>query len=403
MSSSAGGAMQRPQKVTVTATTTTPKGGAVSKSVISNERLLEIRQELLRKDKAGKAWEIAEVVEKETGTRLNESTIRGRFIEMGNPLSGRVHIKREGEDPSNPGAVTERGEIGDVYESAGKLQADVDLQYLVPTENAVGGYLERKIDNRLAIHYNAGKYPITQGKQGSGKTFGHCYYAYKMQLPFLLISCYEDFALRKLYGEKTIVNGSIVFKESVFVKATQSPCVILFDEINAVSNKKTFDFHALLQNRELFVKDADNGNGKIYKLHPECRIGFAQNPKSAKYIGGNIKPSNFLGRCTFITYPNFRKSELRNIVRKRYPKITSQDSELFVTYYDACIKTIDKSQLPLDISIRQLLSVIDLWMSGMELEEALEDGLIGMLDAVSQPKSKEAFKVLAKSVWKGIG
>jgi hypothetical protein len=241
---------------------------------------------------------------------------------------------------------------------------------------------------------------VTQGKQGTGKTYGHMYYAWTHKLPFFLYSCHEDFKLRKLFGDKTIKNGDIVFQESVFVKATQGPSVILFDEIQAPES--TFDFHALLQNRELFIKDADNGKGKVYKLNKDCRIGFAQNPRSEKYIGGKIQQSSFFGRCTFITYPEFTKKDIKSAIHNRFPTLINDDLEKFVVFYFACLKMIEKSSLPFDISIRQLNNIIELWLHGMTLEHAIEDGMTSMSEAVAQPKAKDAFKVVAEGVWKEL-
>jgi hypothetical protein len=274
-------------------------------SIVTNEQLKQLRDDILASNpgKKVRAWQIKEKIKERFGDEIDESTIRGRFIEMGEPLSGISGI--------NPTPPEEKPTV-DIPVKEREFNFDIPdaLEHYIPQECVFASYVERGIDKRLALHYDNKKHPLTQGKQGTGKTFSHEHYAYKRKLPFFLFSCHDDFKLNKLFGDKTIENGSVVFKESLFVMAIQNPSVILFDEVNAINNKESFPFHALLQNRELFVKDADNGNGKVYKLHPECRIGFAQNPRSAKYIGGNVKPSNFLGRCTFITYPEFTESDI---------------------------------------------------------------------------------------------
>jgi len=368
-------------------------------SQVTNEQLAEIRQEIEAGNKRVRAWMIKQKVKEKYDYDMDESTIRGRFIEMGNPLSG----GSAGTPPPKQEntAQTPRNHINETVQMK-EVNIPDELKAYIPRANEFSNYVERDVDKRLACHYNLGKYPITQGKQGTGKTYGHMYYAFKYGLPFFLFSCYEDFKLPKLFGDKTIEDGTIKYRESLFVRALQNPSVNLFDEINAISNKNTFDFHALLQNRELFIKDADDGRGKVYKMHPDCRIGFAQNPKSAKYIGGNIKPSNFLGRCTYITYPEFKKEEIKKAITIRYPKMAPDDMNKFVEYYFAIIETIDRSQLPVDISIRQLNNVIDLWMAGMNIKDSIEDGLSSILDAVSQPKAKESFFRIAQMVWKGL-
>lgn len=356
-----------------------------------NELLLEVRDILKKETNApARAWAISKYLAEKHQIELDESTIRGRFIEMGQPLSGFIPVVKP--TVAAPVAV-----------AVVKAKATPILDELVgyiPKADEFQNYIERPVDKRLAAHYDAGKHPLTQGKQGTGKTFSHMYYAYKKQLPFFLFSMYEDFKLQKLFGDKTILNGSVVYQESIFVKAIQGPSVILADEINAVSNANTHDWHAFLQNRELFIKDANEGKGKIYKVHPECRLGFAQNPKSAKYIGGNIKPSSFLGRCTYITYPEFTEAEITAAIVKRYPKMDKAMVTKFAKFYFACCTTIENGKIPIDISIRQLNNVIDLYQSGgLPLKEAVEDGLTSMLEAASQPKAKEAFDMIAKATW----
>jgi hypothetical protein len=335
--------------------------------------------------------DIQREITKTTGVVLDESTIRGRLIALGFPLS-----KQTNPTPtvtSNPAPTKPTIKNGSIRQYS---VPDAMKKY-VPGTDQFKAYVVRPVDDRLAAHYEAGKTPLTQGKQGTGKTLSHMYYAYRSGLPFFLFSCHEDMKLHKLFGDKTIENGSIKFKEGEFVRAIQCPSVILFDEINAISNANTFDFHALLQNRELFVKDADNGNGRWYKLHPDCKIGFAQNPKSSKYIGGCIKPSNFLGRCTFITYPEFEKKQIIDALIKKHPDMGKDEAKKYQQFFTAVCQAVDKAELPIDISIRQLFNLIDL--RGMGLKESIEDSILSMLDAVSQPAAKEAIFKLAQSVW----
>jgi len=360
--------------------------------------LQTIRDDVAKLNPDGiRSWMIKEELTKR-GMQMDENSIRALFVEIGEPLTGAIPQQRTGTPKPAP-ARSKRIEIAKrVYEVAANMK-----QY-IPDPNLFTDYIIRPIDERLALHYNSSrpmnwKYPITQGKQGTGKTMGHLYYAHSQQLPFFLFSCFEDFKLHKLFGEKTIVGGNVVFKEGLLTLAIQQPSVILFDEVNYISNENSVDFHALLQNRELFVKDADNGNGKIYRLHPDCKIGFAQNPKSAKYIGGNVKPSNFLGRCTYITYPEFTKKEIKTAVKKRFPNLVEDDANKFTAFYFGCIEAIDQAKLPVDISIRQLNNVIDLYNHGMPLKNAIEDGMTSILEAVSLPTSKETFHKIAEAVW----
>ncbi|MDP2942097.1 MAG: AAA family ATPase [Candidatus Omnitrophota bacterium] len=423
-------------------------------SKVTDEHLKEVRQEVLSQGCTPDSFNIQKYLKSE-GIELDDSTIRGRFSAMGEPLSGEKEIIRVKKTPifqvgdivesiTDIYKVTKQGWQGEVLqihndtieiigpdlasptvvpmahfkkigskpkpepkkeikiEIQTKFDVPIELKDKVPAVELFSNYVERDIDKRLGLALDLGKYPIAQGKQGTGKTYSFMYYSFKRGLPFFLYSMYEDFRLTKLFGDKTIVGGTIKFQESEFIRAIQNPSVILFDEINALSNANTFDFHALLANRELFIKDADDGKGKVYKIHKDCKVGFAQNPKSAKYIGGNIKASNFLGRCVFLTFPEFKESELKKALEKKYPQMSKDDRDNFIKFYIAICQCIDQANIPVDISIRQLNNVIDLWLGGACLKDAIDDGLASILEAVSQPKSKESFIRIAQAVWKDL-
>ena len=276
------------------------------------------------------------------------------------------------------------------------------LKAFIPTARDVQGYLQRDVDVRLALHYKSDKHPITQGKQGTGKTLSHLYYAYKNQLPFMLISCYPEMIMHKFFGDKTLKDGSIVFREGTLVQMIQVPSVVLWDEINAVENSKSYDFHALLQNRELYVKDGNDGKGKIYKLHKDCKMGFAQNPRSAKYIGGTIKPSSFLGRCSYITFPDFTKDEIVGILKKKYPALKGDKVLEFADFFFEASQYLMTNGIAVDISIRQLQTTIEFYLAGMSLKDALDDGMISVLDAISNPGARQGMIDVARTIFKDL-
>jgi MoxR-like ATPase len=368
------------------------------KRLLTDAELVKIRDIVIAAN-AGKnitSEHIKKAIKESLGIEMDASTIRGRFIQMGQPLGGAIN------PPSGDATLdvelpkpTERK----VLEIAPPDKVSDELKQYTPNSVLFESYIERPVDSLLAIHLDLGKNPIAQGKQGTGKTFSYMYYAYKRQLPFFLYSAYADFNLRKYFGDKTIENGTIKFQEGLFIKAISSPSVVLIDEVNAIDEAGIKDFNAFLQNRELYIKDADGGKGRVYAIHKDCRIGFAQNPKSAKYIGGKVRSSDFLGRCTYVTYPEFTKGQIDKAVSKRYPTLSNADADKFVSFYREVVKAIDAAQLAFDISIRQLNNVIDLWLHGVKMVDAIESGMLDIADASSQPKTKEALYKIAEAVW----
>ena len=372
------------------------------KRLLTDQELITVRDTLINANPGKKitSEHIKKAVEESLSIKLDVSTIRGRFIQMGQPLSSGAQPeptpaqKQEAPLDVNLPKPTEK-----VVMEAPTYDVPDELKVYVPEAALFDNYVERPIDALLAVHYDLGKYPLTQGKQGTGKTFSHMYYAFKRQLPFFLYSAYADFNLRKYFGDKTIINGSIKFQEGLFIKAISHASVILIDECNAIEEAGIKDFNAFLQNRQLFIKDADDGKGKIYNLHKHCHIGFAQNPKSAKYIGGKVRSSDFLGRCTYLTYPEFTQKQIDIAITKKYPTLSDEDKGLFITFYKEVLRCIDSANLPFDISIRQLNNVIDLWIHHVPLIDALESGMLDITEASSQPKTKEALGKIAEATF----
>jgi hypothetical protein len=372
--------------------------------LLTDKELLFVRDTIVKANPGKKitANHISQAIKASMNLELDEATIRGRFIQMGQPLGGTATAV----DTGNP--VGEDGSPLDVKTKPESKKEDIkqeeiiipdDLKAYIPSSSLFDTYIQRPVDTLLAIHLDLNKYPIAQGKQGTGKTFSFMHYAWNRKLPFFLYSAYEDFNLRKYFGDKTIEAGSIKFQEGLFIKAISNPSVILIDEVNAIAEANIKDFNAFLQNRQLYIKDADNSKGKTFDLHPQCKIGFAQNPRSSKYIGGKVRGSDFLGRCTYITYPEFTTKQIDEAITKKFPGLIAEDKGKFVTFYKEINRAIDSANIPFDISIRQLNNVIDLWMHRVPLREALESGMLDIAEAASQPKTKEALFKIAQAIW----
>jgi hypothetical protein len=167
--------------------------------MIDDKGLQEIAQELADQGIAVRSHHIREVLKDKLDLDMEDSTIRGRFIQMGRPLSGFV---------KKIPVIAEKPIVVNVKEEIIPSVGNGDLNGFVPNGAEIKNYIERPIDERLAAHYRLNKYPLTQGKQGTGKTMSHMYYAYKQQLPFVLISCYQDLSLKNYFGSKSIRNGS---------------------------------------------------------------------------------------------------------------------------------------------------------------------------------------------------
>ena len=142
-------------------------------SKATDDDLKRIRNEVGQKHSKVRAWMVKEEVKKQLNYDMDESTIRGRFIEMGIPLSSRV----EGVKSATVKEVvltTERQKLEDIAKYH-QIQATDILKPFIPRADELMGYIERPIDTKLSVHLNIGpkvkrfKYPLAQGKQGTGE------------------------------------------------------------------------------------------------------------------------------------------------------------------------------------------------------------------------------------------
>lgn len=96
----------------------------------------------------------------------------------------------------------------------------------------------RKSDTQLmeAIEAMSQDKPINirlTGPQGCGKTESAVYFAAKYERPVYLINCAVVRENKDWFGYKTVDNGSVLWKESDFVRACRTKrCVIVLDEFN---------------------------------------------------------------------------------------------------------------------------------------------------------------------------
>lgn len=186
------------------------------------------------------------------------------------------------------------------------LRTTIDPNAMIP--EVLKSYVQRAVDDTVKIFAKMSRNICLIGDSGTGKTTLVEQYAASMKLPFLRISCDETSSLKTLLGSKEIINGTTYFRGGILLELIQMGCVILFDEFNALHSSKLFFLHELLDNRRLFVQDADGG--KVIKIHPECKIFLACNPANKNYGGTNKMNAALGNRTTVIDVPNIQVSEM---------------------------------------------------------------------------------------------
>jgi len=233
------------------------------------------------------------------------------------------------------------------------------LDVYIPKESEFEDYIHREIDDKLDTILEANKMALLIGETGTGKTYACRYYAYKHNLPCLIISLDDNSKFNHLLGFREIRDNQTTFEPGLMVDFLQNPSLILFDEINALPAKAAFRFHEMAENRSLFIPELR----KTVKIHPECRIAFACNQKNMRYIGTNNFNAAFLDRLIIIKFPHFTDKELLT-------KFKIEDDVL--RFYIEAIKMINRNEMRTMYSIRTIKQYQLLRNIGFSKKEAFE-------------------------------
>lgn len=276
-------------------------------------------------------------------------------------------------------------------------QEAVNLSIYIPSkeDKEVVDYKPRQPYLGSLTTYLANKRPVLLiGEAGTGKTSLARYYAHTQSLPFLEISCDGLLGFRELLGQINITDGTSHFIEGLFTKFIQVPSVILLDEITALDPGKNFMLHQLLQTREFFIKEANRGLGRTYKLHPECRLVLACNPPSGKYPGTNRMNVALVDRPQVLWMDELSIEDIRKIV----PSHKEKDNLLL--FYKEVKSIIEKNGYRTTFSIRSMKKIVDALNLGMHLGDALHDGFLNGVRATAGDEAYKVMFAIAKTVWK---
>ena len=240
----------------------------------------------------------------------------------------------------------------------------------------------------LKAYAAIGEPALMVGEAGTGKTSLARYLAHSLSYPFLEVSCDALLGFQELFGAVNITDGTSHFIEGLFLKFIQTPSVILIDEANALDPAKSFKLHQLLESGEVFVKEADRGRGKLYKVNDRCFIILAGNPPTGKYNGVNRWNVALLDRpMGVLELDEFTQEELNAIIPKHAEKVK------LVRFYNEAREAIKKEGLRTTFSIRSVKRVLAHVDMGFGMREAL---LFGFLNAVKQTAGQDAFGALFK-------
>ena len=257
-----------------------------------------------------------------------------------------------------------------------------DLGDLVPQECSY--WISRPINKDVEDLSDTGYSVLLIGPAGGGKTLLAKEIAAILHIPFLRISCHPSFEFEDVIGWHSIQNGSMIFHEGLLVIVMQSPCVILFDEINALDSAKAKAINQLLDSRRMFVEKAN----KTYEMHTDARMFLAGNPPGGRY-GVNPLLADLANRCICREVPAFTPSEIRHFVRTHHSDIEAHISDRLVRLYDDMRRFCSEQDAGTEISIRNIQHFAAIYQRTHNLNLALHASFIDVFAATGGEESKK--------------
>lgn len=263
-------------------------------------------------------------------------------------------------------------------------------------------WIRRQWFNDVKIWSDRGHNVLIVGPPGSGKTSGAQQLAAMLELPFIRLSLDNSRDLREIFGRwAIIVDGGAsrtVFVHSLFLSMCLNPgkgAVVLLDEVNFVDPQRGALLHELLDNRRVFVKEANGGMGMVLEIPENIRFLLACNPPSAAF-GGTQRMNAALGdRGATVVAPPIGKAMVNQLLKRWMveKKLADALSRLFLQ----AEKLVRQQNLRIQVSIRSLRRIVDGINSGIPIRRAILQGLVNAAVVLGDNVGKDALTGLIRT------
>jgi MoxR-like ATPase len=232
------------------------------------------------------------------------------------------------------------------------------------------------------------------GPPGCGKSITPKALAHATQRPYLPISCDGKLNPRVLFGQINIKNGTSYFVEGEFTLLTQVPSIIVLEERNGLDGSVEMTFNRILNNRQFFIPEADQGKGKVYQLHKDCFIVQDCNPPGAKFTGANRQNVATVDRVSVINVQQLTHAEIVEILDGG--PHDDKLADLYLQTNDA----ITVNGFRAAVTIRGLKRASALLAKGYSEKDAIELGLLNAIELTGGMDAKQVVEAIAKTKFK---
>ncbi len=254
-------------------------------------------------------------------------------------------------------------------------------------------YKAREVDADIERYAERGDFAtVLVGEAGSGKTYAVQQYAARKGLPFLRVACDDSVMLREMLGKREIKQGTTFFKFGLLLEFLQEPCVILFDEFNALPSGKLFFLHEILDKmsdgHKVFVKEAD----AVVNINKGCKVFLACNPNGARYSGTNKLNVALADRPRIVQFNAFEPSEVKEFFDCGDKAVTDS----LKRFYIEARKLIAQTNMRAVFSLRSVKRIAESIKAGDSVAKALEHNFFNMALLTASEREREQLESLAK-------
>lgn len=301
----------------------------------------------------------------------------------------KIRNLEQAKNPAKVEAFAVNREDKNSEQIIGILETKIDIENLIP-EVDVNYQMRKEVDDKLEIFSARGENPALIGEAGTGKTYAVEQFAARKNLPFLRIACDDTATLKEYLGRREIINGTTYFRTGIFLELVQQPSVILIDEFNAIHSSRLFFLHELLDNRRLFIKDAEGG--KVINLHKDCKIFLACNPNTARYSCTQKINAALGDRVVVIPVEPFNSEKIKHF----FDTGAQNTTDALKNFYNDAVRMINEQGLRVVFSLRGVKRIANAIKSGDNLADALAFGFYNVAHLVANKEDKESLEKLAR-------
>jgi MoxR-like ATPase len=276
-----------------------------------------------------------------------------------------------------------------VIRKAAKLDAFIQPKEVIATWAAVQLIVEK---GGLASNL------LFKGPSGCGKSESAEDLARRAGLPFYKIDAPSITDPEAWFGTREVIDGEkgpvTVYHESLFAKAIQTPCVLLIDEVNRVSDAVRQIILGLTDKSRQVTNPL---TGLPLHRDPKCFIIMTANVGLA-FTGTYAIDPAFLTRSLTTNFGYLDKATETALAVARHGVAPSVAS-LFVRFADETRQRAKSDEDFPPISTREVLAACELAAQGLDLAYAAHQAII---NGASEEGAAESVRAALEFIWKGI-